>query len=117
MYSKKSLTGFCKRRCQRCVCDMFLMLADILIVNESYTEVIVGIIVMQLQFNFSCIMMNCTDDLKLPGSTDSLDPSEFGNSFATDTTVRMSIQQCNSSHNFGCFAFLRHWINFHVGNS
>jgi len=63
-----------------------------------------GIVVIQLQFNFCCIMMNCTDDLKLPGSTDSLDPSEFGNSYAVDATVRMSIQQCDSSHNVGCYA-------------
>ena len=35
-------------------------------------------------------MMNCTDDLKLPGSTLSLDPAEFGNRYAVDATVRIA---------------------------
>jgi len=37
-------------------------------------------------------MTYCLDDLKLPGSTDMLDPVDYGNTFAVDAhTVRISV--------------------------
>jgi len=69
------------------------LLADLL---TASVEIIANIAVIQLYFNCCCIMMNCTDDLKLLGSTQSLDPAEFGNRYAVDPSVRIA-RQYNSA--------------------